>query len=517
MAKIERTKNATRNIIFGTIQKVYQILIPFLMRTAMIYCMGVEYLGLNSLFTSVLSVLNLAELGVGSAMVYSMYKPIAEDDDETICALMNLYKFYYRIIGAVILVIGLAICPFINTFIKSGVPADVNVYILYLMNLGATVLSYWLFAYKNCLLSAHQRGDISSKISMVTNTVLYLIQFYILFFVKNYYYYIGVMMLIQVVANIVTALKVDKMYPKFKAKGKLDNKEVKIINGRVRDLFTAKLGTVIVYSVDTIVISTFLGLSMLAIYQNYYYILSSVIGFLTIVFGACTAGIGNSIIVETEEKNFNDLNKFTFIIAWISGVCSACFLCLYQPFMELWVGKDLMLEFSAVICFCIYFYVFEINALLNLYKDASGIWHADRFRPLITAFANLTMNLIMVQFWGIYGIILSTVLSMLFVGMPWLLHNLFTNVFNIKYLKNYLFSLFKYVLFSIIVISFTYFICVFIEGNVIYVLIFRGIVCVVLPNLLFYVLYRKKFEFYEMIILLNNMTNGKAKVLKKLL
>lgn len=154
--KIERTKNASRNIIFGIILKAYQILIPFLMRTAMIYFMGVQYLGLNSLFTSILQVLNLTELGVGIAMVYSMYKPIADDDTKTICALMRLYRLYYRIIGLVIAVMGGILTPFIPYLVKSDLPSGLNIYVLYLLNLAATILSYWLFAYKNALFQAHQ-------------------------------------------------------------------------------------------------------------------------------------------------------------------------------------------------------------------------------------------------------------------------------------------------------------------------------------------------------------------------
>ena len=157
MARIERAKNATRNIVYGVILKMYQILIPFVMRTAMIYLMGVQYLGLNSLFSSVLQVLNLAELGVGSAMVYSMYEPIVKDDNVTICALMKLYRTYYRFIGGVIAVVGVFITPFIPKLISGDVPTDINIYILYLLNLGATVLSYWLFAYKNSILQAHHR------------------------------------------------------------------------------------------------------------------------------------------------------------------------------------------------------------------------------------------------------------------------------------------------------------------------------------------------------------------------
>ena len=171
--KLERTKNTARNMIFGSISKVYNLAVPFVLRTIMIYTLGMQYVGLNSVFTSVLQVLNLAELGVGSAMIYSMYKPLAEGDTVKIGALMNLYKVYYRIIGAFILVAGLALMPFIPNLISGEIPDDMNIYILYGINLGATVLSYWLFAYKNCLLFVHQRNDITEKISMIINTIKY--------------------------------------------------------------------------------------------------------------------------------------------------------------------------------------------------------------------------------------------------------------------------------------------------------------------------------------------------------
>ena len=268
--KIERTKNATRNIAFGTILKIYQILLPFIMRTAMIYFMGVEYLGLNSLFTSILQVLSLAELGVGSALVFSMYKPIVEDDTDMICALMNLYKKYYRIIGLVIAVIGVALTPVIPHLVKSDLPSGMNLYILYYLNLSVTVVSYWLFGYMNSLFEAHQRVDVTSKVMLITNTVMYAAQFAVLYFLRDYYIYLVVALLTQIFTNILTAILSRKMYPQYKARGKLDKEQIKKINRRVRDLFTAKLGAVVVGSVDTLVISAFLGLTDLAIYQNYY-------------------------------------------------------------------------------------------------------------------------------------------------------------------------------------------------------------------------------------------------------
>lgn len=507
--KIERTKNAGRNMMFGGILKIYQIAVPFLMRTAMIYLMGVQYLGLNSLFASVLQVLNLAELGVGSAMVYSMYKPIAEDDNATICALMKLYRKYYRAIGFIIAIVGCSVTPFIPKLISGDVPAGINIYILYLLNLGATVLSYWLFAYKNSILQAHQRTDIVSKVNLITNTVQYGLQLLVLWAFHNYYFYVIVMLATQAFTNIVTAVAADRLYPQFEPKGKVSDIEMDRINRRIRDLFTSKIGGMIYDSADTIVISAFLGLTILAVYQNYFYILNAISGLIAVVFGACTAGIGNSIVVETKEKNYSDFHAFTFMICWIAGWCSVCLLCLYQPFMELWVGEDLMLAFLAVICFVVYFFVRQLNALFNLYKDASGMWHEDRFRPLAAALTNLALNLILVQYIGVYGILLSTVLAILCVGMPWLLHNLFTVIFEKKYMWHYIGRLSRYcvvVLFSCVA---TYLVCSRINIGLIPTILIRGVICVIVPNAIYYLSFRKTEEYQQALHLANNMTKGK--------
>lgn len=509
MSKIERTKNATRNIIFGGMLKIYQIVLPFVMRTVMLYTLGIQYLGLNSLFASILQVLNLVELGVGSAMVYSMYKPIVEDDKKKICALMSLYRLYYRVIGIIIAILGMFLLPFIPNLISGNIPENINVYILYLLNLAATVLTYWLFAYKNCLLDAHQRIDVSSKVSLCITTIQYVGQLIILVFIKNYYFYLITALFTQAMNNIVTAVIVNKIYPYYKPKGKLDSNDIKLINGRVRDLFTSKIGAVIVNSSDTIVISSFLGLNTLAIYQNYFFILNAIVVVVSIIFNSCIAGVGNSIIVETKEKNYNDLCKFTFIIAWIAGFCTVCLLCLYQPFMKIWVGEQYELAFSVVICLCIYYFVFEINQLINMYKDAAGMWHEDRFRPLVTAIVNLILNIILVQITGIYGVILSTVLSMLFIGMPWLLNNLFTVLFERSYMRNYIKKLLLYLVTTTFCCIITYYICSFVKLSDYKELIFKGVICSITPNVLFFIAYRKRNEFLESIKILDIITKGK--------
>lgn len=506
--KIERTKNAARNIFFLTVQRFQQTLLPFCAKTVMIYFMGIQYLGLNSLFSSILQVLNLAELGVGSAMVYSMYKPIAEDDTKTICALLQLYKIYYRIIGLIIAVGGLILLPFIPMLVKKDLPSDLNIYILYLLNLGVTVLSYWLWAYKGSLLNAHQRDDILSKVLFATTTIQYLLQIVVIIFYKNYYYYLVIALITQVATNIVTAMVSSKMFPEYKASGKLDSKIAKNVNQKIQDLFTLKVGNVVIGTADSIVISAFLGLTVLAIYQNYYYIMNTIILFVGIIFTSCTGGIGNSLVTESKEKNFNDFCKFSFILIWIIGICTCCLLGLYQPFMEIWVGRNYLLENSGMVFFCIYFLVYELNQMLSLYKDAGGIWHEDRLRPLITGIINLLLNLLLVQYWGIYGILLATILSMSLVGIPWILHNLFNTLFKKRYLKFYIQKIIRYLLTIILCCVITYLICQLMPENTWVFFLIRILICVSVPNVIMYLFFKNTDEFMYSCELLSRITEG---------
>ncbi len=508
--KINRTQNATKNITVGFVFKIYQMILPFIMRTIMIYYLGVQYLGLNSLFASILQVLNLAELGVGNAMVFSMYKPIAEDDRDTICALMKLYRHYYRIIGIVIGIAGIILTPFIPNLIKGKtIPGDMNVYILYLLNLGATVLSYWLFAYKNSLLQAHQRTDVGHLVLIGTNTLQYALQIFAVIVLKNYYIYVVIILLCQVLSNIMTAIIVDRMYPDYCPYGEIETDKKNAINSRIKDLFTSKLGAVITGSADAIVISAFLGLEMLAIYQNYYYILTSIIALVEITFSSILAGLGNSFVVETREKNFENLQKLTFMLMWLVCICSCCFLGLFQPFMEIWVGKELMLSMGCVVCFVVYYYIYELNRIVNVFKDAAGLWHKDRFRPLITGLVNLGINLILVNYWGLYGVLLSTVFSIMFVGIPWLFYNLFTNLFEMDSMSSYLKNVILYMVLALISGGITYFICNCINLGRISTLIVRLVICLIIPNVIYILVANKRIEFYQSIEILDRMTRGK--------
>ncbi len=493
---IERSKNASRNILFGTLLKIYGILLPFVMRSLIVYELGVKYLGLGSLFTSILEILNLAELGVESAIVFSMYKPIVEDDGDKIKAYLHLYKIYYRIIGGVILGAGLILTPFVPRLIKDTVPDDINVYILYLLNLLATVLTYWLFSYRKSILSAHQRNDVISKVTIATDTAKYLLQIFVLVAFKNYYYYVLAILLSHVLNNIATLVVSKKMYPQYEPEGTLSKEERDALNKRVKDLFTSRFGGVVLTSADAVVISAFLGLEVLAVYQNYYLIMKSVIGFIAIIYTSIVAGVGNSMIVKSLEKNKQDFHTFTFLVAWLSTICVSCFLSLYQPFMVLWMGEGMLLPFEMVVLFCVYFWVYELDKMVTVYKDAGGIWHQDRYRPLITGLVNLGLNILMVQFVGLYGVVLSTVISFAFISVPWIISNVFKLIFKSSP-KKYSFEIILYTIgvFAIGAVSFGLASLIPVQGILGFII--KGITAVVASNGAFILVFMRSPYFPE--------------------
>ena len=504
--QIERTKNALRNIFWGVIEKICSLLLPFVVRTIIINALGAEYLGLSSLFTAILSVLSISELGFGTAIVFSMYKPIAENDNAMLCALLNTYRKIYQIIGTIILTVGLLLLPFINYFIKGDVPADVNVYILYLIYLINTSISYYLYGYKGALFSAYQRGDLVSKRAMLINLFSNLLQIFFLLLFKNYYVYVIVIPLSTIASNLANAYLANKMFPNIVCNGKI-TKEVK--NGlkkRIVGLLSFKIYGVIFNSVDSIVISSFLGLTQLAKYNNYYYIQTSIIAFLNIITGSITAGIGNKMVTNSVEDNYKDFKKFIFANAWITSWCSVCLLCLYQHFVEIWVGKDLLLPVGTMFLLVLLFFLPRVSCLTFTYREAAGLWWEDRFRPLVSTVVNLVLNLILVQFIGLNGVIISTLLCTAFINIPWGSVILFKN-----YFKKSPIEFFGRVLFYIIVFgavgSITYFICNLLPNVGWIFLIIKAGICIVLPNILFYIIYRKMTEYTYFKLFINSMMN----------
>ena len=489
-----RTRRAFVNIIWGFIEKMITLICPFIIRTIMIYKLGNEYLGLNGLFTSILQVLSLAELGFGDAIVFSMYKPIIENDNKMLSALLNLYKKVYRIIGMVILCVGLLILPFITKFVKVGYPSEVNIYVLYCIYLFNTVISYFLFAYKESLLKAHQRNDVNSRILSGCNIVMYVLQIIVLLLFSNYYLYIVIMPVTTIVLNCVRSLFVKKMYPQIVCEGHIEKDAVIGLSKRIIGLTLNKLAQVCRNSFDSIIISSFLGLVILARYQNYYYIISALTVMVSIITTAVGAGIGNSIAAETVEKNYSDYKEFLFIYNWIACFCTVCMLCLYQPFIELWVGKSNVLPLSTVILCCIYFYTMKLGDIAAVYRQAAGIWWEDKFRPIVESVVNLAVNIVLVKYIGVDGVLVSTIISIVCINIPWATYVLFKVYFKMS-IKEVFFKYIRYFIETTVLCAVVYGICSRINGNLLVVLVVRTIICIGLVNAGLYIISYTKPEF----------------------
>lgn len=500
--RFARTKNTLRNIAFGALNRVINIVLPFITRTVILYIMGTQYLGLSSLFSSILSFLSLTELGVGAAMVYSMYKPIAENDHAAICALLNLYRRLYRVIGAAILLLGLSLMPFLKLLVREELPPEINLYLLYLIYLINAVLSYWLFAYKNALLQAYQRDDINSKIASIITPVSYAVMLTSLFLTENYYAYVIWLPVFTVLTNLLRLRLVSRSFPGLEPGGEVSKELRQSIFKKTAALIGTKLNTVVLNAADNLVMTAFLGLTATAMYGNYHYIMSSVIGFLGIIYSSMTAGLGNSLQTDSLDTNYRNFEKFSFINSWLVGWCTVCLVCLYQPFMRLWTGERLMFPFYVVLEMGLYFYAYQIRKIPVVYKDAAGIWWEDRFRPYVCMVVNVVLNIILVQVIGVSGIILSTVFS-LAISIPWENYTIFKYVFHRSsraYYGRMLLSAGTMLLAGAVTLWVTSLL-----GDEIPAFVGKMCICVVVPNGIFALLSCKRPEFRDALRMLQRI------------
>lgn len=462
-----RTKRSLINISVSIVNRLLVTMLPFAIRTIMIYTIGIEYLGVDSLFASVLNMLSLSELGFSSAVVYSMYQPIANGDDEKVRGLLCFYKKVYRVIGIIILVLGLFLLPNLQWFIAEGssYPQDINIYIVYLILLANTVLSYLLFSYKSAVLVATMRNDLDSIIDTIRSIVSHGIQIVALLLFREYYLYIAILPIVTIVNNIFRAKLIDKKYPQYKGKGKLSQEDRHGILTRVGALIGNKIGGVVFTSVDSIVISKYIGLIVLAKYTNYYTIFIAVFGIETTAYTAIQSIIGNSLVSNTKEKNFSLFKDLFNINIVVTLVCVCCFVALYQPFIAIWVGDNNLLGIEIPLLLALYFFIKSTRKTLFTFYEAAGLWRADFLKPYVSVIVNLVMNIVLVQIIGLPGVIISSIFALAVVEMPWESIVFFKQYFNVRVIEYGLLIL-KSVLFCGVSLGVTLFICQFLPYGI---------------------------------------------------
>ena len=436
-----RTQNARRNIITSVINKLVIMLTNFIMRTVLIHYLGEVYLGLDSLFVSILQILSLSELGISSAMVYSMYKPLAENDTPAVCALLKLYRTVYRWIALIMTVLGLAVTPFLPLIVKKDLPEGMNLYVLFFINLANTVLSYALFAYRSSLFTADQKYSVNNNIYSIFKIGGTALQVLAIILFKNYYMYSIILPLTTILKNLALYIISNKMYPQYKCEGTVPKEEINNIKKRCAGMFLHKLSFVFRNSLDSIVLSAFLGLALLGKYNTYYYIINAISGIMILVSNSVTASVGNSMVVESKAKNYADFRKLQLLYMGLTSWLTVCLVACTQPFIKLWVGEKMMFTDGIMFVFCIYFFSIHFSRVCHVYRDAAGLWWQDRFRPIVETVVNLVLNILLVKYLGVTGVMLSTIFCIVGIEGTWGTRILFKYYFSEEKMSVYMLKL----------------------------------------------------------------------------
>lgn len=411
--KRSRTGNAVLSATVGISADLISKLVGFVYRTVFISILSAEYLGLNGLFSNILELLSLTELGISSAIVFRLYKPISENNAEKVGQIMNFFKVVYRIIGGVIFVLGMAILPFISFFISDGsqVPEDVNLYVIYFLFLLNTVSSY-TYSYKQTLLSADQRGYLKSLGTAFATIGKYIVQIIVLYLSKNYTLCLLSGVMITILTNIIISIWVSSLYPDvFRTKESISKTERSEILQDTKATMIHNVGGKVLGATDSIVLSKYVGLAAAGLYSNYSLVLSVITSMIYQLFGSFVSSIGNSNIENSNERNYEIFNELLFMNFWIAGLFTAGLLTNLNDFITIWIGNSYALSFGTCVTLCVQFFLEEIRIIPTGYTNATGLFVRDRYRPLIEAAINLIVSIYMAKKYGIVGVFLGTIIS----------------------------------------------------------------------------------------------------------
>lgn len=398
--------------VFGALfSSTSNILIAFFAQRIFLRILSVDYLGLNGLFSNIISMLAIFELGIGNAITFSLYKPLVKGDKPTIKTLMNFYKKAYRIIAAIVIVVGIGIAPFLPFLIKE-VTIEVNIYVVYLMFVTDVVCSY-LLTYRRSILYADQKNYQINIIHIGYLVVMNALQLSILALTKNYYLYLGIKIAMRIVENLMIHLAVRKQYPYLNnlKNAKLDKKIEADIFKKIKALLFHKIGAFIVLGSDNLIISKFIGLVEVGLYSNYYLVINATNQLVGQAITALTPTIGHKLALEKSEKTYTAFKKTRFAGFILACFISVGFFCCIQPFVKVWLGEQYLLGTLTVAALSFNMFQKLQRYAYSTFKEAAGIYHEDRFIPLIESVLNIVTSIVLLQFFGIAGVFMGTIIS----------------------------------------------------------------------------------------------------------
>lgn len=491
---MSRTKSSLVNFFFAMLGQGLGLIISFIARVFFIKILGSEYLGLNGLFTNILTVLSLAELGVGTAITYSLYAPLANKDDKKCQMLMHLYRKIYICIGLFILIIGIAITPFLSFFIHD-IPDIKNISLIYILFVINTAISYF-YSYKRNLIIADQHRYIATIYRYGCYILLNILQIIYLVLTRDYIGFLILQIIFTFLENVLISRKADKMYPflRDKTKRKLDKKTKTEIIKNTKAMMMHKIGGVVVNSTDNILLSSFVGLKVVGIYSNYYLITNALNIIFGQIFNSITASVGNLCAIDSTTKQYNVFKKINFLTFWIYCFSSVCLITLFNPFIEIWIGKEYLFAMDIVIVLVINFYLSGMRKSVLTFREATGLFYKDRYKAIVEALVNLIFSIILVLKFGTIGIFLGTLISSISVCVwiePYVLYTYGFKISPKKYFIDYMKKMILTIFLAIVVYS----ICMININNIYISFIYKALVCLIIPNVLLYIIYRKSEEF----------------------
>ncbi len=493
-----RTQNSIRNIFAAMVGQLGGVLVNLLARVFFLHYLNHTYLGLNGLFTNVLTMLSLVELGVGPAMAYSLYKPLADGDIERIKSHMAFYKKAYITIGLCIAALGLIFLPFYTVFMDE-VPDIPHMNIIYLLFVGNTVVSYF-YSYKRALIVCDQKKYIETSVHYGAYFILNVVQIIFLALTSNYVLFLVLQMLSTWLENLILARKADKLYPYLQDKDvkPLSKTDSQVIFRNVAAMSMHKIGAVVVNSTDNILISKLIGIATAGLYNNYYTIIHPLQTITNQIFESIVASVGNLKAtvkggdLSHLKETFNDVFFFAF---WIFTFCSICLLNLLHPFIEfLWLrNRGWLLDNLTLYVLVLNFYLYGMRRPVLTFRDATGAFWNDRFKPVFESIINLAASILLAKHFGLSGIFLGTLVSTVTTSLwvePYVLYH---NVFYLP-LRDYFMRFIGYTAVGLVLTLITTWCCGLV-GYSLLSLIPRAIICLILPNVLLFLCFRKTKEF----------------------
>lgn len=500
-----RTTNSIKNSISSFLCNLFSLVITFFSQAMFIRILGAEYLGLNGLFSNILNMLCLFELGIGNAIVFNLYKPIAINDFDKISSLMNFYRKAYKKISICIFIVGLLLIPFLN-FLVGNISININIYIVYFLFLLCTISSYFL-AYKRSLIIAYQKNYVINIFHLFYLLFVNIFQITIIYFTKNYYYYLIIKIICLLLENFAISI-----FANYKYKNILSNKTSEInkntendIFKKIKALFFHKIGSIIVLGTDNIIISKFFGVLYVGIYSNYSLIINGVNTIFSQIITSTTSSIGNLLSSSSQKKNFEVFEKIRFLNTWISIFTSVSILLIVQTFISIWVGPEYKLKFSIVIVIIFNFFQKMQRIVYNTFKDSAGIWVEDKYIPLLESLINIVSSIIFLYFFGLAGVFLGTIFSGLIIWLYSYPKFVYKKLFGRSYKQYILETLKSIILFILIsVISLSISNLLYLNNLIIY-LVINTTIALVIPNFILFILYKNDSSYIFFISLIKKI------------